>query len=179
MAEDPAQTLFGLTTTPDGVPLLLLAVSEAGWDYIKDGKTHHFDLTKAGANIRIVMFGCADRAAAMEMLQGRLKNMGRDIVDGRDQDFGIDTVSQAEVAHAAAQPVAAAEADEGPLFRKGHELLIAADVKDTPGKVKIVTVEFHTHFIQTERFQDMRFKLMDGRHPYSRLLAHALGGSRG
>lgn len=179
MAENPEQTLFGLTATPDGVPLLMLAMPEAGWDYIKDGKTHHFDLTKAGANIRIVMFGCTDRDSAMEMLQGRLKEMGRTVVDGRDQDFGIDSVSQAEAARAAAQPVAAAEADDGRLFKKGHELLIGADTQETPGKVKIVTVEFHTHFIQTERFQDMRFKLMDGRHPYARLLAHALGGGRG
>lgn len=41
----------------DGTFDVLLGVPLAAWEYMKDGKTHIFDLTKLGLPVRILLYG--------------------------------------------------------------------------------------------------------------------------
>jgi hypothetical protein len=75
--------------TGDGIPLVLLGVPRAAWVYMRDGKTHTFDLTKAGLPIKIMMFGGNDQGEIKRLLAGPLeRGQGRDLTDA--VDFKID-----------------------------------------------------------------------------------------
>lgn len=73
----------------DGVPLVLLGVPTGAWDYMKDGKTHLFDLTRAGIPVKLVLFGAASHAEAMQVLQQGAAEKGASVLDARNQDFSI------------------------------------------------------------------------------------------
>ena len=94
MSETPAQNekvVFAVSPDgqEDGVPLLLVGVSEAAWEYMKDGKTHHFDLTLIGLPIKLMLFGAKDRAAVIETIETANNNRGVASLHLRDRDFGI------------------------------------------------------------------------------------------
>lgn len=74
--------------TGDGVPLVIFGISKTAWEYMKDGKTHHFDLTGAGVPVKVVLFGgdsIADIQQAFETLKKR-----EDFIDARNTQFGIE-----------------------------------------------------------------------------------------
>lgn len=75
--------------TGDGVPVLVVAVPKGAWEYMKDGKTHHIDLTAIGMPVKLVMFGAEDHDDAMETLQEAAAAQGASYLDLRRQDFGI------------------------------------------------------------------------------------------
>jgi hypothetical protein len=74
----------------DGVPMLILGVPAAAWEYMKDGKTHNFDLTKIGVPLKLVLFGADSHDAAMKVLQDDLKARGEPYLDERRRDFSIE-----------------------------------------------------------------------------------------
>lgn len=82
------KVVFGVS--PGSEPMILLGVPKGAWDYMKDGKTHTFDLTKIGLPIKIVMYGAKDHAAAMKMIEGHLKDKGQPYLDERRRDFSIE-----------------------------------------------------------------------------------------
>jgi hypothetical protein len=73
----------------DGVPLLLVGVPRAAWVYMKDGKTHHFDLTSVGIPLKLMMYGAADHDAAMKVVQDAMAASGQAYLDERQTDFSI------------------------------------------------------------------------------------------
>lgn len=73
----------------DGVPMLLLGIPAGAWEYMKDGKTHQFDLTKIGLPVRIMLYGAPDHSAAMKMVEGHLSDRGLPYLDARREDFSI------------------------------------------------------------------------------------------
>lgn len=73
----------------DGVPLVLLGIPAGAWEHMREGKTHTFDLTKIGLPIKIMLYGAADHAAAMKLIEGHLTDKGMPYVDARREDFSI------------------------------------------------------------------------------------------
>ncbi|TIL29992.1 hypothetical protein [Mesorhizobium sp.] len=73
----------------DGVPILLVGVPNGAWEYMKDGKTHHFDLTKAGVPVKLLLFGAESHAAAMKVIDDAMKASGTAYLDERLTDFAI------------------------------------------------------------------------------------------
>lgn len=69
----------------DKKEVVILGVPEKAWEYMKDGKTHTFDLRRFGIPFRIVLFGGEDQASIRKML-----NMDKDTLDvsGIDVGFG-------------------------------------------------------------------------------------------
>jgi hypothetical protein len=63
---------------------------------------------------------------------------------------------------------------KAPLFKKGNQLLLSIDTQDMPGRVKVVTVEFHTHYMPAKRFEETRFELLDPTHPHAGLIRKVL-----
>lgn len=73
----------------DRTPVVMFAIPTAAWEYMKDGKTHTFDLSKAGLPLRIVLFGGKDQTALMKVLKEDLAKKGIMVDDRRGEDFSI------------------------------------------------------------------------------------------
>jgi len=73
----------------DGVPVILLGIPEKAWEYMKDGKTHTFDLTRAGLEVKLVLFGAKDHDAAMKLITDGMAERGITVIDERRKDFSI------------------------------------------------------------------------------------------
>jgi hypothetical protein len=74
----------------DGVPLLIVGLPAGAWEYMRDGKTHHFDLTKLGLPVKMIFFGAENHDAAMKALQEGMKARGEAYLDERQRDFSIE-----------------------------------------------------------------------------------------
>jgi len=70
-------------------PVLTIGVPQAAWEYMKDGKTHNFDLTSIGFPIKLILFGAESHDAAMRTLEQAAKQQGVAILDERRRDFDI------------------------------------------------------------------------------------------
>jgi hypothetical protein len=81
--------LRGDAGVPDGVPVLLVGVPAGAWEYMKDGKTHHFDLTRIGIPIKMMFFGAADHGAAMKLMEDAQRASNTPALDLRREDFSI------------------------------------------------------------------------------------------
>lgn len=73
----------------DGVPVLILGVPTGAWEYMKDGKTHTFDLSRVGLPIKLVLFGAENHDAAMKVLNQAMSERGQAYLDMRRDDFSI------------------------------------------------------------------------------------------
>lgn len=73
----------------DGVPLLLVGVPRDAWLYMKDGRTHHFDLSSVGIPIKLMMFGAKNHDEAMKVMQQAIASSGDAYLDERQKDFSI------------------------------------------------------------------------------------------
>ncbi len=81
------QVIFTIGADHDGVPMVVLAVPEKAWEYMKDGKTHNFDLTKAGLNLRIMVFGGKDHESIISTIK---QAQGyAEAIKAFDKDFSI------------------------------------------------------------------------------------------
>lgn len=90
MADTEHKIVFGVSG-PDarGTVTLLVGVPEAAWDYMKDGKTHHFDLTRTGLPIQLMLYGAKDHDAAMKVMEDAMAIRGVPYDDRRREDFSI------------------------------------------------------------------------------------------
>lgn len=81
--------------SPDGGPndplVLLLGIPEAAWNYIHDGRTNTFDLTKIGLPLRLVIYGAKTHDEAMKKIEAFTADRGITLVDKRREDFSIKT----------------------------------------------------------------------------------------
>lgn len=73
----------------DGIPLVVLGCTNGAWDYMRDGKTHNFDLTSLGIPIKVMVFGAPDHTTAMKTLEAGAKTGGSSLIDARNKDFSI------------------------------------------------------------------------------------------
>ncbi len=74
-------------------PMLLLGIPAAAWEYMKNGKTHHFDLTKAGIPLKLLVFGCDKRDDAVRIIEEHNKRQALATLYQPGKDFGIDGAS--------------------------------------------------------------------------------------
>jgi hypothetical protein len=87
----PAEkVLFALSPRPEGGADVVLGVPTAAWEYMKDGKTHTFDLTKLGLPIRIIMCGGADLETIGRWIEAHNARLGLATQDRRGEDFSIE-----------------------------------------------------------------------------------------
>lgn len=83
------KVVFALSTRDEGYDVLL-GVPTAAWDYMKDGQTHTFDLTKLGLPIRIILYGGPDRPTVRAAIDAHNKTLGIETVwDLSLEDFAI------------------------------------------------------------------------------------------
>lgn len=73
----------------DGCPVLLLGIPRAAWVYMKEGKTHHFDLSSIGIPLKLMLFGAKDHDGAMATMQQAIAASGQAYLDERQRDFSI------------------------------------------------------------------------------------------
>lgn len=85
------KVVFGLCPDGqgDGVPLLLLGVPRGAWNYMRDGKTHTFDLTRVGLPVKLILFGATDHASAKAVIEAHNAGLGAPTLDLRRDDFSI------------------------------------------------------------------------------------------
>jgi hypothetical protein len=83
------QMVFAVSPHDDGQVDVLLGMPTAAWEYMKDGKTHTFDLTKLGLPIRLILYGAPDHATALGYIQKHNKSLGLETLDLRDEDFSV------------------------------------------------------------------------------------------
>lgn len=81
--------IFALGVSPDGLPMIILGVPKAAWEYMKSGKTHTFDFVQAGLPVRVMMFGAETQEEILETINeaGKLPQFKEDF----ETDFGIKT----------------------------------------------------------------------------------------
>jgi len=85
----PEQVVFAVSPREDGFDVLL-GVSTPAWEYMKDGRTHTFDLTKLGLQIRIVLYGGPDQATVRMAIDEHNKRLGVTTVQDRSgEDFSV------------------------------------------------------------------------------------------
>ena len=70
------QVVFAVSSRADGGVDVLLGVPTAAWEYMQDGKTHTFDLTKLGLSIRLIMCGGKDQAQLRGWIDEHNKRLG-------------------------------------------------------------------------------------------------------
>lgn len=68
---------------------VLLGVPLAAWEYMKDGHTHTFDLTKLGLPFRILLYGGPDHAAVRAVIDVHNAKQGLITDDQTDRDFSV------------------------------------------------------------------------------------------
>ena len=96
MIKGKERMVFALGRDAAGEPMLILGVSQACWDYMKDGKTHHFDLTKAGLPMKLVVFGAPTRDACVKTIEAHNALAGAATLYQPGKDFGIDALGEKE-----------------------------------------------------------------------------------
>lgn len=75
-------------------PVVILGIPKGAWEYMKDGMTHTFDLTKAGLPIKLILFGAESHDAAMKVLSAGIAAKGPAYLDERNKDFSIQPKSK-------------------------------------------------------------------------------------
>lgn len=81
--------VFGLAAQGDGSPIAIIGVTDAAWDYMREGMTHTFDLRSLGFPVQIILFGARDQRAALDLIGAGAEARGAPIADLREADFSI------------------------------------------------------------------------------------------
>ena len=91
MSEIEKKTVFATALSADGKPLILLGIPRGAWEYMRHGKTNHFDFTAAGIGVQLVMFGGPTHASVLATVKGMCVAEGCAPRDEtyRDAGFGI------------------------------------------------------------------------------------------
>lgn len=90
MSDDSADKIFFAKYEVDGEsPTIVIGIPKAAWEHMRDGKTHHFDLTRTGVAVKLVLFGGPTGDSVMGTLTEMIGAAGKDLVDARDEDFSI------------------------------------------------------------------------------------------
>lgn len=82
------QILFALMNADEG-PILTLGIPKAAWNYMRNGKTHTFDLRNIGFPVRLMLFGAETHDAALKEIERAAAEKGVPLLDERRKDFSI------------------------------------------------------------------------------------------
>lgn len=85
---DPTKVVFAVSPREEHVDVLL-GVSADAWEYMKDGRTHTFDLTKLGLPLRLILYGGPDPETLKAAIEAHNAGLGMPTVDMTAEDFGI------------------------------------------------------------------------------------------
>lgn len=88
MQNPDEKAVFGVSPTPGGA-MVVIGIPAAAWEYMKDGKTHTFDLTKIGLPIKLMLFGAKDRAEAVRIIEQPMQEQGLPVLHDRKTDFSL------------------------------------------------------------------------------------------
>lgn len=77
------KVVFAITDDPKD-KTVILGVSDAAWNFMKDGMTHTFDLRSLGVPFKIILFGGRTNAQIRNML-----NTDKNTLDVTGIDFGF------------------------------------------------------------------------------------------
>lgn len=83
------KVVFAAGPMPDAPPLLMFGIPEGAWEYMKNGKTHTFDLNNVGLPIQIMMYGGKDHDEVMNVIKEHNKKINQPYLDMRNKDFSI------------------------------------------------------------------------------------------
>lgn len=89
MSDNENKLVFARYEVPGESPVIVVGIPTAAWEYMRDGKTHHFDLTRAGVPVKLMLFGATTHDAAMATLREVVDMQGLKFVDARNEDFSI------------------------------------------------------------------------------------------
>lgn len=81
--------VFGVSQKSDKTVVAVIQVPPGGWDYMKDGQSHTFDLTKVGIPIQIILAGCKSVADGRAVLEQANAQKGVPALHMPGTDFGI------------------------------------------------------------------------------------------
>lgn len=87
MTDIEEKIVFGISPDTDRSAFVILGIPTQAWEFMKDGKTHTFDLTKVGLPIKLILYGAKDHAEAMEKIKGHIGETN--FIDSRHEDFSI------------------------------------------------------------------------------------------
>ena len=90
--------VFGLSRDFAGRTLLLLGIPAGGWEYMKDGKTSHFDLSSVGVPLQVIVYGGATHDEVKAAIDKHNASVGIPALDARRQDFSIKPRNRGESA---------------------------------------------------------------------------------
>jgi hypothetical protein len=82
--DGPERAVFAVGEGRGGRKLVVIGIPEAGWEYMRGGRTHTFDLRSLGVPFGIVLFGGKDRAEILAQLPTTPETK-----DLSAEDFGI------------------------------------------------------------------------------------------
>lgn len=91
MSDIETKMVFGISPQGqgDGIPVVLLGIPKGAWEFMKDGKTHHFDLTRLGVPVKMMLYGAKDHTEAMRVIEQCAAAQGEPLLDDRRTDYGI------------------------------------------------------------------------------------------
>lgn len=92
--ETPApheRVMFAVAPDENNNPFVLLGIPQAAWEYMKDGKTHTFDFSSIGLNLKIVAFGAKDHDEIRGIIKEYSDADGIPIKEDLEKDFSIKT----------------------------------------------------------------------------------------
>lgn len=75
--------------TGDGIPMVIIGVPKAAWEYMRNGKTHTIDLTKAGIPVKLMMYGGKNHDTVKKVMDEAAAQSNIVIDDRRREDFSI------------------------------------------------------------------------------------------
>lgn len=85
----PEENIVFAVSPREGGADLILGISRAAWEYMRQGQTHTMDLTKLGLPIRLIVFGGADHAEIRAAIDAHNAHLGLETEDQTDRNFGI------------------------------------------------------------------------------------------
>jgi len=68
------------------IPTVVMGMSRASWEYMKNGLCHTFDLTAAGVPVKIILFGGETQEDCLRLIS---PNLDQGTIDARTVDFSI------------------------------------------------------------------------------------------
>ena len=96
MAEIEQKLVFAVAPSSEheGNITVLIGIPRGAWEYMKDGKTNHVDLSSAGLPLQFIVYGAENHDAAKAVIDEHNARHDLTALDRRRDDFSIKPSSQ-------------------------------------------------------------------------------------
>lgn len=81
--------VFALSKGENGKAIVIIGIPRLAWMWMKDSKTHHFDLSSAGLPLQLMLFGAKTHEEARQLIDQGMAMRGEAYFDERRTDFSI------------------------------------------------------------------------------------------